>query len=445
VVGTPPSGPVRAPAPPTGALRSLLSRRLVRAGLVTYLFSGLTLVVNLVSGVVVARALGPSGRGVTVALVAVTQLAGWLFAMGVAQSLSYFIARRPEDGPRLFTTWLLMLLPLTAVAIAISELLLGTIFAGDGEAIAVGHWFMFTIALVVGLELNYGLLLGAYDYVVYNVLRLVPPALMAASFVVLWRLDALTVESALIVPTVGTGLALAVGMGRSIRQIGIGRPDLRLGLHTLWYGIRGHGLTVAANVNARLDLAMLPAFVSVASVGLYSVATNISLIVYQLANTFAALVLPAAARDPKRGPIKVMGSLHATLAIASVLALGLGLFAQPLLELVYGARFGGAAQSLVLLLPGAVLFAGSSIVSAGVYAAGRPFTASACQLIGMAVTVIGLVVFLPTGGVTAAALVSSTAYATVFLATLIAYKVVAGVPWRLFVPTPERLRALSRR
>ena len=36
------------------ALRRLLGRGLVRAGIVTYVFSGLTLVANLVSGVVVA-------------------------------------------------------------------------------------------------------------------------------------------------------------------------------------------------------------------------------------------------------------------------------------------------------------------------------------------------------------------------------------------------------
>ena len=83
-----------------------------------------------------------------------------------------------------------------------------------------------------------------------------------------------------------------------------------------------------------------------------------------------------------------------------------------------------------------MLFAGSSILSAGIYAAERPFTATLTQLLGMAVTVVGLFVFLRTGGVTAAALVSSAAYATVFVATLVAYKRVSGKPWRFFVPSP---------
>ena len=82
-------------------VRRLLVRGLVRAGIVTYVFSGLTLVTNLVTGVVMARALGPDGRGIAFALVTVSQLAGFLFAMGVAQSLSFFIARRPEEAPDL--------------------------------------------------------------------------------------------------------------------------------------------------------------------------------------------------------------------------------------------------------------------------------------------------------------------------------------------------------
>jgi O-antigen/teichoic acid export membrane protein len=418
----------------------ITERGLVRAGIETYLLSGLSLVANLVSGVVAARALGPDGRGVTVALVTVTQLAGFLFALGVAQSLSYYIARRPQDGPSLLTTWVLILLPLAAVGIGVAQLLLTTIFQGEEEAVTLGRWFMLNIAVVMALEFNYGLLLGAQDFLVYNVLRFAQPLLMAVSFAALWALGDLTVESALIASTAGAGLVAVVGLTRAVGKIGVGRPARGLGLTSLWYGIRGQGSTLASNVTARLDVAMLPAFVTASSVGLYSVATNVSLIVYQLANTFAGLVLPAAARDAQRGPLKVLGALWASLAIAGVLALVLALLARPLLGLVYGDDFRDAAEPLLLILPGAVLFAGSSIVTAGLYAAGRPFTATLTQVLGAVVTVVGLFVFLRSGGITAAALVSTVSYASVFVATAVAYKLVLGVPWRWFVPTPARVR-----
>jgi hypothetical protein len=93
-------------------------------------------------------------------------------------------------------------------------------------------------------------------------------------------------------------------------------------------------------------------------------------------------------------------------------------------------------------LPGGVLFAGASILNAGIYAAGRPFTATCTQILGMLTTVVGLVAFLSTGGVTAAAIVSSASYATIFVASLIAFRAVSGLAWRALVPTPARVRAL---
>ena len=86
---------------------------------------------------------------------------------------------------------------------------------------------MFTIVLVVGLELNYGLLLGTQDFFVYNALRFAQPLLTAVELRGAVALDALTVESALIAPTVGAALVLAVGMARAVARIGVGRPGLR--------------------------------------------------------------------------------------------------------------------------------------------------------------------------------------------------------------------------
>jgi len=286
------------------------------------------------------------------------------------------------------------------------------------------------------------LLLGKHDFVVYNSLRLAQPAMMAISFLVLWRLGALHVTSALIATTASSGIVVALGMARSIHRIGFVLPNVRDGLTALWYGVRGQHVEIESRVDAGGPQRTLPAYVVASSVGLYSVATNVSLIIYQLSNTLSALLVPAAARDPERGAVKIVGSLFGSLLIAGVLAVVIGILARPLLSLVYGSQFGRAAFTLRLLLPGAVLFAGSSIVTAGVYAAGRPFLASMSQVLGLVVTVVGLVVFLRGGGITAAALVSTASYATVFATTLIAYKVVTGIPWRGFLPTPSRLRSL---
>ena len=312
-----------------------------------------------------------------------SQLAGFLFAMGVAQSLSYFIARDRRTGPRLLTTWMLMLIPLTVVAIVISELLLPTIFpnnphdaGGDRSLVPPDHR--------AGRGARAELRADTRDARLFRVQRAAPapqPALMAAAFVVLWPLDALTVTTALLAPAAATALVLVVGMWRSIGQIGLQAPDFRLGLHTLWFGVRGQGYrgeprhrpsgrSRAARVRRGRERGALLG------------GHERSLIIYQLANTFSTASVAArrGGRRPRRHPKGdrlVLGGDGG----GDRVAVGLAILAEPLLGLVYGDAFRGADESLRWLLPGAVLFRRTSIIGAGVYAAGRPFAATLPQML----------------------------------------------------------------
>ena len=64
------------------------------------------------------------------------------------------------------------------------------------------------------------------------------------------------------------------------------------------------------------------------------------------------------------------------------------------------------------------------------------------QVLGMVVTLIGLFVFVPDGGITAAAIVSSVSYASVFVAMVATYLWITGISGRELVPTRARLREL---
>ena len=125
----------------------------------------------------------------------------------------------------------------------------------------------------MGLELNYGLLLGTQDFFAYNVLRFAQPALIAVALVVLWGVDlspwrARSSRPPSRCPVVGGG------PGPQRRRVGWAASTCTWGCGTLWYGVRGQGNTVAANLNARLDVAIAPRVREHGHVGLYSVATN---------------------------------------------------------------------------------------------------------------------------------------------------------------------------
>lgn len=121
---------------------------------------------------------------------------------------------------------------------------------------------------------------------------------------------------------------------------------------------------------------------------------------------------------------------------AAVLAAIVGL-AVPL---VYGNAFAESIGPLRVLLVGSVLYAGAAVLFSGLYALNRPFTAALSQAGGIFITVAGLLLFLEDGGIWAAAIVSSVAYAAVFLSAAALYRRAASLTWRELVPERDAVR-----
>jgi O-antigen/teichoic acid export membrane protein len=413
----------------------------------TFAFNALMLVANLLTGIAVARALGPDGRGELAAIQVLPQMLGWVFAMGCAQAVSYRLARSRDEGPSLFATWLLILGGFSVVAIAVGEALLPALFqAQTAAAQSAARIYLLMLVPVLLTELLNGMLLGKHDVLFYNLTRVGYSAGMAGAYAILIAVDSFSVDAALIASVGVTVGVAAVTVSRVIRRVGIGRPKIKLGLSTLSYGARAHGANVGGLVNQRLDLTIIPAFLSASAIGLYSVATNVSWIVVTIAGAISVIVLPAAAsRDREAGNRLVILSLHVTLLLGAMLAIGIGLAADFLLPLIYGSGFDGSASPLRLLLPGAVLYAGAGILWSGLYAVNRPFTAALTQVPGLVVTIAGLLVFLPSYGINAAAIISTVAYGIVFLGALLLYRRAAGIPWLAFRLAPRELLAVMSR
>jgi O-antigen/teichoic acid export membrane protein len=293
--------------------------------------------------------------------------------------------------------------------------------------------------------LKLGILLGTQRYLFYNAFGFVQPALTAALYIGLWKLGVLSTGTAL-ATTLGVSLTLGILLAFQTLKGRIARPDWSQGRKSMWYGIRAHGTNLGGMMNSRLDLMIIPAFLAASSVGLYSVATNISWVVVSISAAIAAIVLPEAARHAEKGVPVVVHSLQATFFVAAALASAIALVGGAALRTLYGAEFEHGVVALRLLLPGSVCYACAAVLWSGLYALDRPLTAAASQALGVVVTVTGLSLFLAAGGIEVAALVSTVAYAAVFASALVLYRRAANLAWREFVipPTLPSQRALAR-
>jgi O-antigen/teichoic acid export membrane protein len=241
--------------------------------------------------------------------------------------------------------------------------------------------------------------------------------LYAVALVGLWAAHAFTVGLVLFAFFGTTLVVFLASVAFLVVRVGLGRPSSPLARDGLRYGLRLQGHTVGFWANARLDVMMLPAFVPARFIGLYAVATSMSAIVVGLFGSLKDVVFPAATSAGDESGVRLVErSTRLVLVGATLGSLCLAVAAPIAIPAVYGGGFKGAVVLLDLLLPGTVFWAGAAIVESGLQATNRPGLASAAQLIGMAVTVVGLVITVPTIGVTGAAITSSVAYTITFVA-----------------------------
>lgn len=421
----------------TARLVSFFRRTSVRERVLAPMgFDAAILATNLVTGIIVARALGPSGRGELAATLLIAQISAWFFSVGSAEAVSFYQARHPEQGGRLMSSWLLLLVPLMIVGVAVTELMLPVMFAAQtSEAIEVARVYLATMSVIAILQVLNAMLLGDEDFLFYNVTRFLYPGLTALAYFVCWAAGVFTVKAGLAANAAALSISLLLALQRLLRRHGVGAPNVKLLRQTVLYGLKAHAGTTGAIVNARLDFLIIPAFLSAASVGLYSVATNVSSIISTLTGTVAVMVLPVAAR--RQGSARtVVLTLQAAMGIALLIALPLAALAPALLGFVYGTSFEGAATALRLLLPGAVLQAGAQVLASGLLAADRPLWVSGAIIPAAILTVVGLIVFLPSGGIEAAAIVTSLAYLVEFVIAAVLYRRALSMSWKGFFSSP---------
>ncbi len=425
-------------APLVARLANVFRRESVRRRLLAPIgVDALILVTNLITGVIVARALGPTGRGELTAILLISQIAAWSFSMGSTEAISYFQSRDPSLARPLLSSWLLATFALGLVSILVAELLLPVLFAAQTtNAIDLGRLYLAMIPVILFQGVVAGSLLADEDFNFYNLTRFVSPAVAAVSYGLLLMVDSFTVELALVANVVANVLTVGLMLVRTFRRYPWIRPQIQLLRRTMWYGVKAHAGSVGSIVNARLDLLIIPAFLSAASVGLYSVATNVSSILPVLTGNIAFMLLPVAAR--RQGSARtVILTMQATMVIAFVAAVPLMVLAPLALKVIYGGGFGGAVEPLRLLLPGAVAQAGVTVLWSGLLAAERPFLASSAIAPAAVATVISLIIFLPTYGINAAAIITTVVYIGELVALAILYRRTLKIRWRDFLVAPS--------
>jgi O-antigen/teichoic acid export membrane protein len=196
----------------------------------------------------------------------------------------------------------------------------------------------------------------------------------------------------------------------------------------------------------RLDLFLVGYFVGQRGVGLYALAVSLAQLLWIPAQATSTALLPdvASQQDASGRNASVTARVtRVTLLLCGGAAVCLSIGALLFLPLVYGEQFRPAITPLVLLLPGTVILGAAFVTSSYIAAVGRPELNMWISLVTLTITGTLDVLLIPRIGINGAAIASTISYTVSALLTFWAFVRLTRVPMRTVVHERGELLRLA--
>ena len=391
-----------------------------------------SLVTTFLSGVIIARALGPSGKG-TYSLVVLT----YAFAVLIGNlGVPVFVAS--TAGKRRHTPRELLHNSITVAVL--SSVLVGAVYLllreWTGERSAL--WSFFGILAVVTpaglLREHLGALLQGMNRIGrFSVTKVVANAVTAALLVIfVWSRPSVTTAVYCWIggEVVSTLVALWLVVPIAAPGLAVSRPLLK---ESLRFGSAVCVGSLIGLASLRLDLFLVAYYLSPADIGFYSVAAAVSALIMYLPSAMAVALLPRfSSADAEQSYALAARGCRFAVIWGVGCALFLGVLGGVLISAVYGESFRPSVTAMRILLPGTVIF-GLAHVTTAYYNGfvGRPFINTALAAVSLVIGVALDIVLIPRFGINGAAVASSIAY---IVSMSVAFFVFARVSGRSFLP-----------
>jgi O-antigen/teichoic acid export membrane protein len=376
---------------------------------------------GLITGPLLARALGPTDRGALAAIVAPLTATPFIASLG----LNVYAAREAARGARLgrvFGTTALMLIAIGVLVGAVSSPL-ADLFARGRSTVYLYLLVGFVLTplwLLTYLLLDLSQGLARWRPLASS--RLAPPIASVVALTVLFALDKLTLSAAAIVflATTAASILPLLGIRRLVSNI---RFDRRTAKEGLRFGLPAWVASLAALGNVRLDQLVMIRLSSSRELGFYAVAVSLAGFSIILTASVRTAIFPRSARHDALLASRATRVTIAIVIAATAAAAGVTPFLLPAL---FGRSFDAAVAMTWILLGAGIPMAGTHVLGIVLTAWGHPKSAAGAEIMALAVTIPGLFLLIPLWGGIGAAIVSLAAYTTNFLVQLVATRRIVG-------------------
>lgn len=395
---------------------------------------------NVMTGVLLARQLGPHDRGELAAILLWPAVLASLGSLGVTEATTFFIARRlHREEVVTGTSYVIALLLSGALCVGGIGVVTGVLSRYDDQAVSLGLVFLAYIPLNLLTLFSMAVLNGQQRFRAFNSLRVGVIATIAIGLCAAALAGKLGVAMATVIYLGTNALTMAVAVA-----LVFARLEGRLAFswtvtrRLLGFGLKSHTTNLSSALNQRLDQLLISIFLAPAQLGLYVVATTLGSLALLVGTSVAMVALPSVAAIPAGSERSDLATRYVriTLAVATAGTIPIILLTPQLLDVFFGHEFRSAATVCRILLVASIALGLNRTLGASLTAGGKPLQAGVGETIGLVVTVVALGAMLPILGLIGAAIASLLAYgAAALYMAFRACRVFERSPLQLFLPS----------
>ncbi|AIQ45258.1 membrane protein [Paenibacillus sp. FSL R7-0273] len=371
------------------------------AAVKTMMVSVLILLVNMLTGVLTARYLGPTGRGEQTAMVNWSQFLAFSMSFGIPSALIYNAKKNPDDAGVLYRVALLIGLGFGIAAMTIGIFVLPYwLDSFSSEVVLFAQVSMILCPLIVVSQINNAAFQFRGDYKTFNWQRYLVPLLTLAVIgilIVTGNMNPYTTALAYLIPSVPLFIWMTLLLLRTYR---VKMRDTYRNFKRLFtYGLGSYGNDLLGQFSTYIDQIIIAGLLRPADLGLYAVAVSLSRMVNFFSNSITVVLFPKASELSKDEAISLTFKAFRISTTCTLLgALFLMLVAPLVIPLLYGKEFNTALTVFRLLLLEVTISGGTLILAQAFMALGKPKFVSILQGVGLLLVIPMLFLMVPKFG-----------------------------------------------
>lgn len=369
---------------------------------------------NVITGVLLARSLGPSGRGELAAVLLWPGLFVIIGSLGVDDAIVFHTARAKASVEAIVGTVAALWVVQSAAVIAFGAMIVPVVLGHYGHHVTnIALLYLGCSPFLLATAYATSLLQGMRRFGAFQLLRVGQIVLTAGGFVVCATLSRLSVGTAVAVyfsaSVIAAGAAFTMVVRVSARKPSF---DGVLARALFGFALRSHTTNVSSVFNVRLDQLVISLFLAPIELGLYVTAVTLTSLTSLVGQSVSMIALPviASEQDETARIVLVRHYVRLTLLGATLLTVPMIAVTPTMIGVFFGHSFTPAATVTRVLLVAAVVLTTTRVVQAMLKAVGRPLEAGISEFVALGATVILLAILLPWLGILGAGIASLLAY-----------------------------------